>query len=244
MNKAKTRDELPKFIIAVDGHSSCGKSTFAKRIANLLHYTYIDSGAMYRAVTLYCIQSGMFEQTEEPDEGLVESSLDDMVIDFSYNPVTEKSETILNGQVVEKAIREMAVSQRVSYISAIPSVRRKMVEYQRKMGDGKGVVMDGRDIGTVVFPHADIKIFLTASLEVRAMRRFKELQEKGIDGDLESVKKNLATRDHIDSTRQDSPLMQAEDALLLDNSHMTVDQQMDWFRDVYETVLKKRIHED
>lgn len=244
LNKAKTRDDLPKLIIAVDGHSSCGKSTYARRIASMLQYTYIDSGAMYRAVTFYCMQAGMFDHTDAPDKALVESCLDDVVIDLSYNPETQNTETILNGQVVEKDIRGMAVSKRVSYISTIPSVRRKMVVYQRKLGEGKGVVMDGRDIGTVVFPDADIKIFLTASLEVRAMRRYKELQEKGIDGDLATVMENLATRDRIDSTREDSPLSQAADALLLDNSHMTVDQQMDWFREVYETVLKKRRHED
>jgi cytidylate kinase len=194
---------------------------------------------MYRAVTLYCMNIGLFENTEHPDITLVQSVLSDIVIDLKYNAETEMTETFLNGKSVEKEIRSMEVSNKVSYISTIPIVRRKMVEYQRKLGEKRGFVMDGRDIGTVVFPNADIKIFLTASLEVRTMRRFKENREKGIAGDFESVKQNLGSRDHIDSTREDSPLKQADDALLLDNSDMTVEEQMDWFKPVYDETLKK-----
>lgn len=229
----------PLLIIAIDGHSSCGKSTYAKRIAGMLKYAYIDTGAMYRAVTLACMEAGLYKHTEEPPAEDVERLLPGIGIDLKYNPETEQTETWLNGRNVEREIRGMEVSGKVSYISTIPAVRRKMVEYQRKLGEKKGVVMDGRDIGTVVFPGAEIKIFLTASIEVRAMRRFRELQEKGIPGDLESVKENLSSRDHIDSNRADSPLMQADDALLLDNSEMTVAEQMDWFRDVYEKTIKR-----
>ena len=236
-------ENKPLLIIAVDGHSSCGKSTYAKRIARMLEYSYVDSGAMYRAVTLYCMNSGLFDKSNEPDVKEVQLVLNDIVIDLKYNPETEMTETFLNGKSVEKEIRSMEVSNNVSYISTIPVVRRKMVEYQRKLGEKRGFVMDGRDIGTVVFPNADIKIFLTASLEIRTMRRFKELQEKGIQGDFESVKQNLGSRDHIDSTREDSPLKQADDALLLDNSDMTVEEQMEWFKDVYEQTLRKIIDE-
>jgi cytidylate kinase len=226
-------------IIAVDGHSSCGKSTYAKRIARMLKYSYVDSGAMYRAVTLHCMNSGLFDKTDQPGIEEVQSVLDDIIIDLKYNPETEMTETFLNGKSVEREIRSMEVSNKVSYISTIPVVRRKMVEYQRKLGEKRGFVMDGRDIGTVVFPNADIKIFLTASLEVRSMRRFKELQEKGIEGDFESVKQNLGSRDHIDSTRADSPLKQADNALLLDNSDMTVEEQMEWFKGVYDETVKR-----
>jgi len=236
-------ENIPRLIIAVDGHSSCGKSTYAKSIARMLEYSYVDSGAMYRAVTLYCMNSGLFDRSKEPEVKEVQALLDDIDIDLKYNPKTEMTETFLNGKSVEKEIRSMEVSNNVSYISTIPVVRRKMVEYQRKLGEKRGFVMDGRDIGTVVFPNADIKIFLTASLEVRAMRRFKELQEKGIEGDLESVRQNLGRRDHIDSTRKDSPLKQADDALLLDNSDMTVEEQMAWFKGVYNETLRKIIDE-
>ena len=239
----RMNENIPLLIIAVDGHSSCGKSTYAKRIARMLEYSYVDSGAMYRAVTLYCMNSGLFDISKEPDVKEVQALLDDIDIDLKYNPDTEMTETFLNGKSVEKEIRSMEVSNNVSYISTIPAVRRKMVEYQRKLGEKRGFVMDGRDIGTVVFPNADIKIFLTASLEVRTMRRFKELQEKGIEGDLESVRQNLGSRDRIDSTRKDSPLKQADDALLLDNSDMTVEEQMAWFKGVYEETLRKIIDE-
>jgi len=234
----------PLLTIAIDGNSSCGKSTFAKRIARMLKYSYVDTGAMYRAVTLYFINAGLFRDTEEPEPELVESLLNHIMIELRFNEDTEQTETFLNGKNVEKEIRSMAVSNRVSYISAIPAVRRKMVELQRKMGENKGVVMDGRDIGTVVFPDAEVKIYLTASPEVRAMRRYRELQEKGIEAGLEAVRDNLMTRDHIDSTREESPLRQADDAILLDNSDMTVHEQMEWFGQIYERILKKIQDED
>ena len=236
--------EKDKIIIALDGHSSCGKSTFAKRIAGELGYAYIDTGAMYRAVTLASMEAGLFETTDAPDEELVISLLDHIELDLRFNPELQRTEIYLNNRMVEDTIRTMAVSAHVSYIAAISAVRRKMVEYQRKLGQAKGVVMDGRDIGTVVFPKAELKIFLTASLEVRAERRYKELIQKGMEADLRQVSENLQKRDHIDSNRQDSPLKQADDALVLDNSHITVDQQMEWFREKYESVTNRQRNED
>jgi cytidylate kinase len=236
--------EKDKIIIALDGHSSCGKSTFAKRIAGELGYAYIDTGAMYRAVTLAYMEAGLFETTDAPDEELVISLLDHIELDLRFNPELQRTEIYLNNRMVEDTIRTMAVSAHVSYIAAISAVRRKMVEYQRKLGQAKGVVMDGRDIGTVVFPKAELKIFLTASLEVRAERRYKELIQKGMEADLRQVSENLQKRDHIDSNRQDSPLKQADDALVLDNSSMTVDQQMEWFREKYESVTNRQRNED
>lgn len=227
-------------VIAVDGNSSCGKSTWARRIASELGYSYIDTGAMYRAVTLACMEAGLFGQTAEPSPGLVEDLLQGIKLDLRYNREKDRTEIFLNGKMVEDRIRDMEVSGHVSYIAAIPAVRRRMVEYQRELGRGKGVVMDGRDIGTVVFPDAELKIFLTASPEVRTGRRYRELLEKGIPASMEEVRENLAKRDHIDSTRTDSPLKQAEDALVLDNSGMTVDEQMDWFREVYRKVVEER----
>ena len=207
-------------IIALDGHSSCGKSTYAKRIAAELGYAYIDTGAMYRAVTLACMDAGLFASDDDPPLAEVENQL----------------EIYLNGRMVEDLIRSMEVSSHVSFIATIPAVRRKMVEYQRRLGEGKSVVMDGRDIGTVVFPQADMKIFLTASEEVRAMRRHKELIEKKMPADYDQVLHNISTRDRIDSTREDSPLKQADDALVLDNSDMTVEEQMDWFRKKFSQI--------
>jgi cytidylate kinase len=226
-----------KIIIALDGHSSCGKSTFAKRIAGEVGYAYIDTGAMYRAVTLACMEAGLFAGTDEPPETAVVRVLEGTELDLRFNPLLERTEIYMDGRMVEDLIRAMEVSRNVSYISAIAPVRRKMVEYQRRLGMNRGVVMDGRDIGTVVFPDAELKIFLTASLEVRAMRRYKELVEKGMPASLDEVRKNLETRDRIDSGRKESPLKQAPDALVLDNSTMTVDQQMVWFREVYHHII-------
>ena len=223
-------------IIALDGHSSCGKSTYAKRIAAELGYAYIDTGAMYRAVTLAAMDTGLFNDTDAPPFSRIESLLGPMELKLKHNPDKQRTEIFLNDRMVEDFIRGMEVSAHVSYIAAISAVRRKMVEYQRMLGHEKGVVMDGRDIGTVVFPNAEIKIFLTASLEVRAGRRYRELIEKGMPADFEDVQKNLAKRDHIDSNRADSPLKQADDAMLLDNSEMTLEEQMIWFRDLYERV--------
>ncbi len=225
-----------KLIIALDGHSSCGKSTYAKLIAAELGYSYIDTGAMYRAVTLAAMDTGLFNDTDAPPFSRIESLLGPMELKLKHNPDKQRTEIFLNGRMVEDFIRGMEVSAHVSYIAAISAVRRKMVEYQRMLGNEKGVVMDGRDIGTVVFPNAEIKIFLTASLDVRAGRRYRELNEKGMPADFDDVQKNLAKRDHIDSNRADSPLKQADDAILLDNSEMTLEEQMTWFRDLYERV--------
>lgn len=222
-------------IIAVDGHSSCGKSTFAKAIAKRLEYRYIDSGAMYRAVTLFCINNNLFD-SENPNLKELLRALPQIDISFQYNPQLRESEIMLNGQLVEKAIRTPEVARKVSIISKIPEVRTRLVEIQRKLGEKGGIVMDGRDIGTVVFPNADLKIFLTASPEIRAQRRFKELKDKGIEITFDEVLTNILERDHIDSTRAMSPLRKAPDALLLDNSHMTVEQQMEWF----DKIMKER----
>ena len=223
-----------KLIIALDGHSSCGKSTYAKLIAAELGYSYIDTGAMYRSVTLAAMDAGLFNATDAPAFSRIESLLGPMELKLKHNPDKQRTEIFLNGRMVEDLIRGMEVSAHVSYIAAISAVRRKMVEYQRMLGNEKGVVMDGRDIGTVVFPNAEIKIFLTATLEIRAGRRYRELIEKGMPADFDDVQKNLAKRDHIDSNRADSPLKQADDAILLDNSEMTLEEQMTWFRDLYE----------
>jgi len=225
-----------KIIVALDGHSSCGKSTFARLISAELEYSYIDTGAMYRAVTLYAMEAGLFEKSDAPPGKEIEVLLQDIQLDLKHNPDKLRTEIWLNGRMVEDVIRSMEVSNHVSYIAAIPAVRKKMVDYQRMLGERKGVVMDGRDIGTVVFPEAELKIFLTATLEVRAERRYKELIEKGMEADFEKVKANLAKRDHIDSSREDSPLMQAGDALLLDNSAMTLEEQMLWFREAYQKI--------
>jgi cytidylate kinase len=233
-----------KIIVALDGHSSCGKSTYAKLIAAELGYSYIDTGSMYRAVTLSAMEAGLFDRTDAPPVEKIEALLDSIELDLKHNPEKQRTEIWLNGRMVEDKIRSMEVSGHVSYIAAISAVRRKMVEYQRMLGKLKGVVMDGRDIGTVVFPEAEIKIFLTASLEVRAERRYKELIEKGMRAELEEVKANLAKRDHIDSSRADSPLKQAEDAILLDNSAMTLEQQMIWFNELYQQITSGKNGED
>jgi CMP/dCMP kinase len=226
---------LPKesLIIALDGHSSCGKSSFAKAIAKKMGYLYIDSGAMYRAVTLFAMQSG-FITGHNVDRQKLEQNLSGIEIDFRVNPFSSKYETYLDNENVEEKIRSMKVSENVSEISKIKSVRTRLVALQQKMGREKGIVMDGRDIGTVVFPNADIKIFMTASLDVRAQRRYKELQDKGTVVTLEEVSQNLAQRDYIDQNREESPLKKADDALILDNSEMTPIQQMEWFEKILE----------
>jgi cytidylate kinase len=229
--------ESKKIIVALDGHSSCGKSTYAKLIAAELGYSYIDTGAMYRAVTLTAMEAGLFDSSDAPPIEKIEALLSHIHLDLKHNPEKQRTEIWLNGRMVEDVIRSMEVSNHVSYIAAIPAVRRQMVEYQRLLGERKGVVMDGRDIGTVVFPKAELKIFLTASLEVRAQRRYKELIEKGMKAELEDVKANLAKRDHIDSSRADSPLKQADDALLLDNSDMTLEEEMRWFKVEYQKII-------
>lgn len=225
-----------KIIIAIDGYSSCGKSTFARAIAEELNYIYIDSGAMYRAVTLYCMRSGLIGKQEIRTQNII-ASLSDININFIYNPDIGKYETFLNSQNVEREIRTIEVSAHVSRVSQIPEVRSRMVELQREIGVFKGIVMDGRDIGTVVFPDAEIKIFMTASVDIRAKRRYDELISKGEKVDFEEVKRNIIARDIADENRDISPLRRAEDAILLDNTRMTVVQQMLWAMEIIEKKL-------
>jgi cytidylate kinase len=217
-------------VIAVDGHSSCGKSTFAKQIAEKLNYIFIDSGAMYRAVALYCIQNNFIDGKIILTDKLF-AVLKNIKIAFRRN-AEEKIETYLNGVNVEQVIRGVAVSELVSEVSKIKEVRLYLVRLQQEMGKKKCIVMDGRDIGTVVFPDAEIKIYMTAQPEVRAQRRYDELTAKGVKVSFEEIKKNVIERDYNDMNRAESPLVQAEDALVLDNSYMTVPEQMDWFRKV------------
>lgn len=217
---------MSKITIAVDGHSSCGKSSIAKALAKRLNYIYIDTGAMYRAVTLFALRNGLFESGELNKSELL-GRLDDIKIGFEHNNATERSEILLNGQNVEDQIRGMEVSSKVSIIAAIPEVREKMVALQRSMGRNKGVAMDGRDIGSVVFPDAELKLFVTARDEVRAQRRKDELEAKGQQVKLEEILANIRERDHIDSTRASSPLIQTKDAVVVDNSDMSIEEQND-----------------
>lgn len=225
-----------KIIIAIDGHSSSGKSTMAKDLAREIGYIYIDTGAMYRAVTLYCLRKGYIQGDTIQEEAL-KADLDQMDISFRYNAETGRPDTYLNGEKVEKEIRSMEVADKVSLIAALGFVRRAMVAKQQEMGKAKGIVMDGRDIGTVVFPDAELKVFVTASPEVRARRRLEELQAKGEQTTYEEVLANVKKRDYIDSTREESPLRQAPDALVLDNSEMTIPEQKKWLRDKFEAAL-------
>ena len=225
-----------RLIIAIDGYSSCGKSTFARLIAKELNYIFIDSGAMYRAVTLYCMRAGYINNSGVNTSAII-SSLGDIQIDFVYNPDINEYETFLNSENVEKEIRNMEVTSYVSRISQISEVRTRMVELQRQIGSAKGIVMDGRDIGTVVFPDADIKIFMTASVDIRAKRRHTELIGRGINIDFEEIKRTIIARDIADENRDISPLRRADDAIILDNSRMSVADQMVWIRDIIE---KKR----
>lgn len=222
-----------KIVIAVDGFSSCGKSSFAKLIAKRLGYLYIDSGAMYRAVTLGFIQNGMISQGKVKLDGLKEN-IKKFDVGFSFNSNTQQYETTLNGVVVEDQIRTIAVANQVSVVSAIPEVRERMVELQRKLGENKGIVMDGRDIGTVVFPSAELKIYMTADPRIRAERRLKELKEKGHEVNFIEILANIEERDHLDQTREVSPLRKADDAVVLDNSHMTIEEQMVWVEKLIE----------
>ena len=221
-------DTEQKIIIAVDGFSSCGKSTFAKAIARRLGYIFIDTGAMYRAVTLYALEHGAIRSGIVDEEAVVRL-LDQIAITFRFNPDRGASDIYVNGDLAEGKIRTIEVSNCVSRVSAIPEVRSKLVAMQQEMGRRKGVVMDGRDIGTVVFPHAEMKLFMTADPHVRALRRYDELRAKGDDVSLEQIEENVRSRDKADMNRAVSPLRQADDAIVLDNSHMTVDEQMEWF---------------
>ncbi len=224
-----------KIVIAIDGYASCGKSTMAKELARKIGYIYIDSGAMYRAVTLYCLRYNMFDGETLCAEALREA-IDEIEVSFMLNPETGRPETMLNGENVEHEIRTMAVSRRVSVVAAVDFVRRKLVALQQAMGKDKGIVMDGRDIGTAVFPDAELKIFLTASPEVRARRRFDELISKGQSASFDEVLRNVIERDRIDETREIDPLRRADDALLLDNSHLTIAQQDEWLMSQYHRV--------
>ena len=225
-----------KIIIAIDGHSSCGKSTFAKAIAARLGYIFIDTGAMYRAVTLYALEHGAMP-SGIVDEELVEEMLDKINIDFRFNPSRGASDIYVNGDLVESKIRTIEVSNCVSAVSSIGAVRKKLVAMQQEMGRKRGVVMDGRDIGTVVFPEAELKIYMTADPMVRAERRYKELTAKGDNVTLEEVCENIVSRDKADMTRAISPLRKADDAIVLDNSHISVEEQMAWFDKEFERVM-------
>lgn len=223
---------MRKIVIAIDGYSSCGKSTMAKDLARKIGYTYIDTGAMYRAVTCYALQHGLFSDGKI-DEKALSQAIDDIHICFCRNAAGQV-ETCLNGKSVEKEIRGMDVSNHVSQVAALGFVRKAMVRQQQEMGKEKGVVLDGRDIGSVVFPDAELKIFVTASVEVRAKRRLDELVAKGENTTLEEVKKNIQMRDYIDSTRVESPLRKVDDAVVLDNSNMSIEEQDAFLLALYE----------
>ena len=228
-----------KLIIAIDGYSSCGKSTFAKLIAKELNYIFIDSGAMYRAATLFFIRKGYASPQHINYDAIIED-IDLVDVSFRKDEQTGKQETFLNGENVESEIRGLEVSNLVSQISAIKEVREKMVELQRSIGKDRGIVMDGRDIGTVVFPDADIKIFMTASTDVRAKRRYDEMLAKGVKVDIEEIRKNIMARDITDENREISPLRRAEDAIILDNSRMSIKKEMAWFRDLLKNKLSEK----
>ncbi len=219
---------MKKITIAIDGHSSCGKSTMAKDLARRVGYIYVDTGAMYRSVTLYALRNGLFNEDGSIKTCELEQQMPQIRITFQLNPETGRPDTYLNGECVEQTIRSLEVSNHVSPIAALPFVRTAMVAQQQAMGQDGGIVMDGRDIGTVVFPHAELKVFVTASAQVRAQRRYDELQQKGMPADYDEILRNVQERDYIDSHREVSPLRQADDALLLDNSHMTIPEQNEW----------------
>jgi cytidylate kinase len=225
-------------VIAVDGYSSCGKSTFARLIARELGYVYIDSGAMYRAVALYCLENGIISK-EKIDLELLQRSLSHINVQLKLNSGSGVQETWLNGRNVGEEIRSIAVSEVVSRISQVKTVREKLVSLQRIIGENGGVVMDGRDIGTIVFPAARMKIFMTADPDIRAKRRYDELIQKGVEVELSAVARNVRMRDHEDENRKESPLVKAKDAIVLDNSYMTLDQQMDWFREKWNNSIDK-----
>ena len=228
---------VKKIVIAIDGFSSCGKSTFAKAIAARLGYIFIDTGAMYRAITLCAIKQGAVSE-QSVDEAAVVAMLDGIDISFKFNEQRGASDVYVNGECVESAIRTIEVSNCVSRISSIREVREKLVALQQQMGRSRGVVMDGRDIGTVVFPDAELKIFMTADPKVRAERRYAELTAKGDKVTMEEILENVISRDEADMTRAISPLRQADDAVVLDNSYMKVEEQMAWFMERYESIVE------
>lgn len=228
-----------KIIIAVDGHSSCGKSTISKEVAKMLEYTYVDSGSMYRAVTLFALRNNLISNGIVNSHELIKR-LPDIHISFKYNPKDQKSDTFLNGENVEKEIRELEVSNNVSPVATIKEVRAALVEIQKELGKERGIVMDGRDIGTVVYPDAELKLFVTASPTIRAQRRFDELTAKGSIVSFDEILKNVEERDYIDQNRAESPLVKANDAIVLDNSNMTREEQLSWVLGK----VKKLLYED
>jgi cytidylate kinase len=225
-----------KITIAIDGYSSCGKSTIARDIAARMHYNYVDTGAMYRAVTLYCLRNGLINGKELDVEGLIDE-LDQVFIEFNFNSETLTSEILLNGENVEQFIRQMDVNDWVSQVSAVGEVRRKMVKIQQELGKGKGIAMDGRDIGTTVFPDAELKLFMTADINIRTKRRIDELDRKQITASFDEVKENLIQRDYEDMNRSESPLRKAQDAIILDNSHLTQPQQLEFALNLIQQLL-------
>ena len=238
---------MKKITIAIDGHSSCGKSTMAKDLAREVGYVYVDTGAMYRSVTLYALRNGIFKEVRGEngevkdviDEEALRQQMPNIQISFKFNAETGRPDTYLNGELVEDKIRTMEVSSHVSPIATLGFVREAMVAQQQQMGKDKGVVMDGRDIGTVVFPDAELKIFVTASAEVRAQRRYDELKGKGMEADFDEILKNVQERDYIDSHREVSPLKKADDAIELDNSHMTIPEQKEWLMQRFDEAVNK-----
>ena len=229
---------MKKITIAIDGFSSCGKSTMAKDLAKEIGYIYVDTGAMYRSVTLFALRNNLFDANGKINVEELEKLMPEIKISFKFNPSTGRPDTYLNGELVEKEIRTLEVSNHVSPIATIPFVRKALVAQQQQMGKEKGIVMDGRDIGTTVFPDAELKIYVTASPEVRAQRRYDELQAKGMPADYEDILKNVQERDYIDTHREVSPLKKAEDALELDNSHMTITEQKQWLIEAYKKAVK------
>ncbi len=230
---------MKKIIVAIDGHSSCGKSTMAKDLASKIGYTYIDTGAMYRAVTLYALRHDLFYPCGNIKLDELEAAMPNIHITFRFNEETRRPDTYLNGEYVENLIRGMEVSSHVSPIATVGFVREAMVAQQQEMGRAKGIVMDGRDIGTVVFPEAELKVFVTASAEVRAQRRYDELMAKGQPASFDEILENVKERDRIDSSREISPLRQADDAILLDNSNLTIPQQNEWLMEQYLRVVNE-----
>lgn len=227
---------MKKITIAIDGFSSCGKSTMAKDLARELGYVYVDTGAMYRCVTLYALRHGLFRADGTINLPQLEAEIPNINISFKLNKETGRPDTYLNNENVESEIRTMEVSSRVSPIAAVPFVRAALVAQQQKMGEDKGIVMDGRDVGTVVFPNAELKIFVTASAEVRAQRRYDELKAKGMEADFEEILDNVKQRDYIDSHREVSPMRKADDAIELDNSHISIAEQKQWLIEQYKRV--------
>jgi cytidylate kinase len=229
---------MKKITIAIDGYSSCGKSTMAKDLAREIGYVYVDTGAMYRSVTLYALRHNLFNADGSVREDELRQEMSNIHITFKLNPETGRPDTYLNGEFVENDIRSLEVSNHVSPIAAIAFVRHALVAQQQQMGKEKGIVMDGRDIGTTVFPDAELKVFVTASAQVRAQRRFDELQAKGMPADFSDILKNVQERDYIDTHRETSPLKKADDALELDNSHLTIAEQKAWLLAQYERTVR------